>query len=292
MHSNDPSTSGSDTDSLYSVSDFEVEYYTNWKQCYHELVHTIDSQLQLLDHWRLHSPECFRCKLCIEPQTFDSLLSLIKDHPIFHNNSNNDQLAIHIQLSVFLFCAGHYGNASSPKDTAQWAGISVGGVEKCTDHVIVALLSFHDEAIHFPDAVEKESLKSYVDEAVCPEWQGGFLLADGSKFPLYQRPGLHGNAWFDKDGAYSIDCQFITTPHNLMIADYSVGHTGSVHDSWAFRSTQIFKEHTCIFGTDEWMWADSAYPSETWSVSLFKKPANSELSPDQKTFNYYLSKVC
>ncbi|KAF8229934.1 hypothetical protein L208DRAFT_1284485 [Tricholoma matsutake] len=184
MHSTDPPTSGSDTNSLYSVSGFEVEYYTNWKQCYYELVHTIEttrilhpappipknSQLQLLDHWRLHSPECFCCKLCVEPQTFDSLLSLIKDHPIFHNNSNNDQLAIHIQLSVFLFCAGHYGNASSPEDTAQWAGISVGGVEKCTDHVIVALLSFHDEAIHLPDAIEKESSKSYVDEAVA--WNG------------------------------------------------------------------------------------------------------------------------
>ncbi|KAF8235112.1 hypothetical protein L208DRAFT_1258770, partial [Tricholoma matsutake] len=55
--------------------------------------------------------------------------------------------------------------------------------------------------------------------------------------------------------------------------------------------TRTFKEHACIFGTDEWMWADSAYPSETWSVSPFKKPANSELSPDQKTFNYYLSKI-
>ena len=45
-----------------------------------------------------------------------------------------------------------------------------------------------------------------------------------------------------------------------MIADYSVGHTGSVHASWAFQSTRTFKEHARIFGTDEWMWADSAYP--------------------------------
>ena len=51
-----------------------------------------------------------------------------------------------------------------------------------------------------------------------------------------------------------------------MIADYSVGHTGSVHDSWAFQSTQTFKKHMHIFGIDEWMWVDSANPSETWSV--------------------------
>jgi hypothetical protein len=39
------------------------------------------------------------------------------------------------------------------------------------------------------------------------------------------------------------------------------------------------------------MWADSAYPSEIWSVSLFKKFAHCALDADQRTFNYYLSKV-
>lgn len=163
--------------------------------------------IHLLDHWRIHNPERFHRKLRVEPLTFDSLVSRIKNHDIFHNNSNNSQLPVYIQLYIFLFCAGHYGNASSPEDTAQWAGVSVGGVEKCTDCVIVALLSCHDEAIHFPDATEKECSKSYVAKAVCPEWRGGFLLADGSKFPFYQRPGLHEDAWFDKDGTYSIDCQ-------------------------------------------------------------------------------------
>ncbi|KAF8239942.1 hypothetical protein L208DRAFT_1093514, partial [Tricholoma matsutake] len=118
----------------------------------------------------------FHHKLCIEPQTFDSLICCIIDHPIFYNNSNNSQLAVQIQLCIFLFHAGHYGNTSSPDDTAQWVRISVGGVEKCTEHVMVALLSCHDEAIHLPNAMEKEKSKSYV----CP--------------------GLHGDVWFDKDG--------------------------------------------------------------------------------------------
>ena len=222
IHSNNPlSTPSSDTNSLISISDFELEYYRNWERRYRELINQIlttrvlnpappipkSSQLHLLDHWRIHNPERFRRKIRVEPQTFDRLVSHIEDHHIFHNNSNNSQLPVYIQLYIFLFRAGHYGNASSPEDTAQWAGISVGGVEKCTDRVIVALLSCHDEAIHLPDATEKESSKSYVGNAVCPEWRGGFLLVDGSKFPFYQRPGLHGDAWFDKDGTYSIDCQ-------------------------------------------------------------------------------------
>ena len=99
----------------------------------------------------------------------------------------------------------------SPEDTAQWAGISVGGVEKCTDCVMVALLSCHDKVIHLPDAVEKEKSKAYVSETVCSKWHGGFLLADGTKFPFYQCPGLHGDAWFDKDGTYLMDCQVCFT---------------------------------------------------------------------------------
>ena len=216
------SPSSSDgTDSLYSISDFEVEHYANWERRYHELLNLIKitrvlhpappipkySQLHLLDYWRIHSPDHFRRKLRVEPQTFDGLINQIENHPVFHNNSNNAQLPVQTQLCIFLFRVGHYGNASSPEDTAQWAGISVGGVEKCTDRVIVALLSCHDEAIHLPNAAEKEGSKSYVEEVLCAEWRGGFLLADGSKFPFYQRPGLHGDAWFDKDGSYSIDCQ-------------------------------------------------------------------------------------
>jgi hypothetical protein len=78
---------------------------------------------------------------------------------------------------------------------------------------MVALLSFHDNAVHLPDAVEKERSKSYIDEAVCSKWCGGFLLADRSKFPFYQCPGLYGDAWFDKDGAYSINCQICLIYH-------------------------------------------------------------------------------
>jgi hypothetical protein len=215
------SPSGESSDSDDSLSGFELEYYLSWAQRYRQLVNEINttrvlnpapavpksSQLYLLDHWRAHSPDRFRRKLRVEPETFDSLVRLIQADPIFYNNSNCPQLPVHVQLCIFLFRAGHYGNAASPEDTAQWAGISVGGVEKCTDRVIVALLSLHDEAIHLPTAEEKEDAKSYVEETTCPEWRDGFLLADGTKFPFFQRPGLHGDAWFDKDGEYSIDCQ-------------------------------------------------------------------------------------
>ena len=72
----DPSSStssSSDTDSLDSISDFEINYYINWVRRYRELLNLIEktrvlypappipkcSQLHLLDHWRAHSPEHF-----------------------------------------------------------------------------------------------------------------------------------------------------------------------------------------------------------------------------------------
>jgi hypothetical protein len=209
------------TDSGVSITEFEVKYYQNWRHRYDELVTHIttvrvlqeapsvpkSSQLHLLDHWRLHSPERFCRKLWVEPEMFDSLVALIIDNPVFYNDSNCSQFPVHLQLCVFLFCVGHYGNAASPKDTAQWAGVSIGGVIKCTDRVIVALLSHHDKVIHFSEADEKEHAKDFVEKQTCLEWHNGFLLADGTKFTFFQCPGLHGDTWFDKDGEYSIDCQ-------------------------------------------------------------------------------------
>jgi hypothetical protein len=39
------------------------------------------------------------------------------------------------------------------------------------------------------------------------------------------------------------------------------------------------------------MWADSAYSPEAWSVSPFKKPVNGQLTANQRTYNYWVSKV-
>ena len=164
-------------------------------------------QLDLfLDDFRRDHPGRFRKKLCVSPQIFDRLVDLIKDHSIFHNNSNVPQLPVTTQLAIFLVCVGHYGNTSAPEYVAQWAGVSVGSVINSTYRCLVAFLALHDEVVMMPPDEEKERAKEYVEAATCPEWHNGFLLADGTKFPLFQKPGLHGEAWFDKNKNYSIDC--------------------------------------------------------------------------------------
>lgn len=165
-------------------------------------------QLDLyLTDFRHNHPDRFRKKLRVSPPVFDRLVELIEDHNVFHNNSNVPQQPISVQLAIFLVRVGHYGNASAPEYIAQWAGVCVGTVINATYRCLVAFLALHDEAVMMPPEEEKERAKEYVERATCPEWRNGFLLADGTKFVLFQKPGLHGEAWFDKNKDYSIDCQ-------------------------------------------------------------------------------------
>lgn len=147
-------------------------------------------QIHLLDDFGTNNPRLFHKKLRVEPSTFCEILAMIENHPIFFNKSNIPQAPATVQLAIFLNRIGHYGNAASPEDLAQWAGGSAGWIEKCTNRVMVAVLSLHDEVIHLPTTEEKEDAKAWVEGETCPEWRDGFLLVDGTKFPVFQRPGL------------------------------------------------------------------------------------------------------
>lgn len=170
------------------------------------------SQLHLLPEWANLSPERFRRKLRVDPQVFDKLIERIQDHPIFQNNSNNSQLPVAVQLALFLNGVGHYGNAATTEDVADWAGVSVGTVYNCYKRVMIAILQHHDDAIHFDpldteDQEERRRAKQWVEQRTCREWRGGFLCVDGTPFNLFQKPGWHGEGFFDKKSNYSLTAQ-------------------------------------------------------------------------------------
>ncbi|KAG2051261.1 hypothetical protein BDR06DRAFT_890135, partial [Suillus hirtellus] len=148
-------------------------------------------------------------KLCVEPEIFNDILDLISDHPIFQNNSHNSQLPISIQLTIFLNHIGHYGNAIMVEDVAQWAGISVGSVVNFTNHVMVVLLDQHDAFMSFPppDSEDFQHAQEYAAKTVCPEWQNRILAVDGFTINVYQKPGVHGEVFFDRKSRYSLHYQ-------------------------------------------------------------------------------------
>ena len=168
-------------------------------------------QLPLLEYWRTSNLNQYRRRVCIDPDTFNSIIDKICAHKIFYNNSNTPQAPVEVQIAIFLFCTGYYGNAVSPEVIGHWAGVSAGTVVNYTNHIMLALLSLHDKCIHLLMAEEQKSAKAWVTVQVCPEWSDRYMMVDGTKFPLFQQPGLHGDAWFDKNQAYLLDCQVHAT---------------------------------------------------------------------------------
>lgn len=166
-------------------------------------------QIQLLDHFTIHRPHLFQKKLRVSPEIFDDILDEISNDPIFHNQSNNPQLPVAIQLAIFLNRAGHYGNAISNEDVCQWAGVSIGSVTNCTNRVMMALLAKHDKFIFFPalDSDDAGHSRKYVQDNTCPEWRNGILAADGSLINLCDKPGLYGETFYSRKSQYSLNCQ-------------------------------------------------------------------------------------
>ena len=171
-------------------------------------------QLHILVHHEEHRPYLFRQKLRVDPIIFDDILDQISDHHIFYNRSNNPQLPISIQLAIFLNRAGHYGNAISLEDVAQWAGISVGSVVNCTNRVMIALLDQHDNFVDFPhpDSEDAELARQYAESKTCPEWRNGILAIDGTTINLYAKPAHFGETFYDRKSNYSLGCQVFPPP--------------------------------------------------------------------------------
>ncbi|KIJ41811.1 hypothetical protein M422DRAFT_255128 [Sphaerobolus stellatus SS14] len=106
--------------------------------------------------------------------------------------------------------------------------------------------------------------------------------------PLFAGPGFYSNSWYNWKSNYSLNVQLISTP-NLQIIDYDVGLPGSQHNTTAWKETQIPHERLTLLEDGEWVWADTAYPWQTWCQAPYKKPEKDTQENGQ--FNHYLSRV-
>ena len=166
-------------------------------------------QLQLLDHFAEFRPHLFHQKVHVHPDVFDCILDQISDNAVFKSRLNHLQIPVAIQLAIFLNRAGHYGNAISTEDVAQWAGISTGSVINCTNQVMFALLVQHDEFVFVPSAQSEDAelARTFVEARSCSAWKQGIFAADGSTFNLFKKLSLYGETFYDRKSRYSLNCQ-------------------------------------------------------------------------------------
>src|SRR6202522_4264781 len=166
------------------------------------------SQLDLvLIDFKFHDPKRFWHNLRVSASTFDSLLEMIETDPVFSNASNISQTPIIKQMAIAMFWFGHNGNAASVEAVAQWAGVSARTVVNCTRRVMIAFLALHDSTIRWPSEDEKENSKQWVEAVSCYEWRDGYCMVDGTPIVLFQKPGFHGEAYFDRKSNYSLNLQ-------------------------------------------------------------------------------------
>jgi hypothetical protein len=163
----------------------------------------------LLDDYHKNFPDIFRSYTRVTPECFVDLVNSIKDHPVFHNNSNNPQMPVEEQAAVALYRFGHYGNASSTMKVALWAGVSYGTVRNITIRVMTALCDprFRAAIVPWPNPEEIECAKAWVEGNSCPAWCDGWCMVDGTLIPLFQRPHHFGNTFFDRKSNYSLNVQ-------------------------------------------------------------------------------------
>lgn len=160
----------------------------------------------------MHSdPDQFQQMLRLSPLAFNVLLELIKDHPQFHNNSNNPQAPVIIQLSLFLYRMGRYGNAASTVDLARSAGIGEGTVIDYTNRCLIAIESLHSLFVRALTDAEKETEKKWIDERIgfVGLWREGFVMYDGTIVPLFEKPTMYGDAYFSRKSNYGLNVQVI-----------------------------------------------------------------------------------
>ncbi|QRV99253.1 DDE superfamily endonuclease [Ceratobasidium sp. AG-Ba] len=115
----------------------------------------------------------------------------------------------------------------------------------------------------------------------------GIFQYDGTCTELWQKPGLNGDAYFNRNQYYGLNIQIGCTASNLRIIDYSVGHTGSAHDSLAFKSTGAYMHPELLFKDNEFAWADSAYTASSRIIPIHKAPYNR--NPQVRSFDRAVS---
>lgn len=163
----------------------------------------------LLDEHRKHFPDIFHSYTRITPECFDNLVDSIKNHPVFHNNSNNQQMPVEEQVAIALYWFGHYGNAASTMKVSLWAGVGYGTVRNIMVRVMTALCDprFHAAAMPWQNQAEIERAKAWVEGNSCPAWRDGWCMVDGTLVPLFQRPHHYGNTFYDRKSNYSMNVQ-------------------------------------------------------------------------------------
>ncbi|EFP92408.2 uncharacterized protein PGTG_18233 [Puccinia graminis f. sp. tritici CRL 75-36-700-3] len=228
--------------------------------------------------------EDFKQAVCTTKAGFTWLLSQVNLNPIFHSNSFRPQLPIPHQLALTLERLGSNGNGASVGRFSRNLGVGHGTVVKASRRVIRAINDLSEKYLTWPDEVRRKEIS---DVMKCEVFEGCVGFVDGTTIPLYQRPSIDGEVFFDRKKRYSINCQVVCNCDRFITA-FMTGWPGSCGDSMVFKRMMLHKEPTLFFDRGQYLIADSAYELGVHCIPAYKAPA--AYIKENSDFNYCLAR--
>jgi hypothetical protein len=158
----------------------------------------------------------FKSQVRTTHEGFHALVNLLKDHSIFHNNSYYQQMSPAYQIAVTLMRLGSYGNGASLHHAQRIFGFSKGAVVLYTDRVVYALNSMKSEWVQWPDLDRRNEISDILEVEGFP---GCIGFVDGTLLPMPQKPGLHGERYYDRKHRHLIILldKILTTSYKILL---------------------------------------------------------------------------
>lgn len=224
-----------------------------------------------------YNDEQFRNILRVTPGQFNILVGIIRDNIQFQaDNPFIPQAPVEVQLKVALFRLGTKG--VSIKKVAWVFGVSDGSVSVYTWRCIHALVSLEREYICWPNRERKQEVSAWFDEhKYFPDIIG---VIDGITFPFQSAPEYETVAWITRKCDYAMGATGVCD-HQGIFTYFSTGYIGSMHDSVAYKNTDLHMDQEAYFQGRQRLMADAAY-----GISPTIMPRYKNATGDQLTFNY------
>jgi len=225
----------------------------------------------------------FRQIARMDKDSFMRLLGKIVRHPVFQNNSNNQQHPVWMQLMVAVGRFGWNGTGASVGQLARLMGFGSGTVTLMTTRCIEAIFSLHDEYIFWPDAEERMEISRMFEAHGFP---GAVAIVDGTPVVLSQRPHIDGEVFWTRKMIYAFNLQLLCDDRKL-IRSYLMGWPGSVYDSTVFDEHLVCKHPERYFSLGQYLLADAGYTGRWYICVPFRHPAAAV--PENQVFNELFS---
>jgi hypothetical protein len=236
------------------------------------------------------SEEEFLQKYRMHRVSFWKLVSLIKDHRVFHpTNAKKPQAPPEHQLLVLLYYLGTCGSAGNNPRLRNAFGLGRGTIELYRNRCVLAIMSMRNDVIKWPDVTERIEIATRMEQVY--KWPGCIAIADGTLFPLtYEPQSEDAPDYSGRKHRYSLSVMIVNDDKRKIRYYYS-GMPGSAHDMRVFRKTPLFTNPEAYFGTRYYLLGDSAFTCSHSRVASFKAPNGYALGEDETKFNTHVGRL-